>query len=416
MLTSKRSDTCQTAGLAVVFALMCSAPLSAQKPPKAEKIDASTDPFTKDDPDKLKKLGYERVGQFLWLGEVSTAQVQQILGDDTAIFIETAHFKLASTLRSFAWPKEKEWRESLTVEIDRLAARCPEFKIKPKYVSPWLRAHLYAHRLEALYADFQAKLGIDATEFPKDRGSKRTPDYMGEGPYLGQPGKFLVVLAHKALSAGTYTRSFQGVAATDTTRHNHVAEGSLAIVTSTEFAEKALADDRKLHSHVVYSVVHNLVDGYKFYWQPLPSWLTEGLPLWFSRTIDDEFLNFSGKDDAGSTVLKAHEWPRRVRLRVDHDVWPKAEDVCTLMDASGLDFVAHMMVWSRVDFLLATAPDKFAAFMARMKAPMTTQARLPTTAEVLERQVSALQAAFGFDYAAFDAAWVAYVKSEYPKK
>ena len=398
------------------FVLALSAALLAQKPGKPEPVDAFTDPFTKNDAAELKALGYERIGQFLWLGETGTAQVQQILGDDTAIFIETAHFKLAVTLRGFAWPKEKEWRDGLTAELDQLAARSAAFKIKPKWISPWLRAHLYAQRLERLYAEFVRALAIDESKFPKARGSKRTADYLGEGPYLGQPNKFLVVLAHKALSAGTYTRTLHGVAATDTVRHNHVVEGSLAVVTSAEFADKALFDDRKLHCHVVYTVVHNLLDGYRFYAHPTPAWLSEGLSLWFSRPIDDEFLNFSGTDTTGSTVLKAHEWARRVRLRVDNDVWPKADDLCALMDARKLDFVSNMMAWSRVDFLLTTAPDKFAAFVAQMKAPVINEARQPTAEELVQRQTEALRAALGYDAAAFDTAWVGFVRERYPKK
>ncbi|MEZ5964261.1 MAG: hypothetical protein R3F56_10485 [Planctomycetota bacterium] len=57
-----------------------------------EKVDAFKDPYTKGDADRQKALGYVATGQFLWLGEVPTTQVQQILGDDVAVFIETERF------------------------------------------------------------------------------------------------------------------------------------------------------------------------------------------------------------------------------------------------------------------------------------------------------------------------------------
>src|SRR5690606_12130591 len=177
-----------------------------------------------------------------------------------------------------------------------------------------------------------------------------------------------------------------------------------------------LMDDRKLHCHVTFQVVHNLIDGYKFFWQPQPAWLTEGLPLWFSRRVDEEFLNFSGRDHAGSGVLRAHEWARRVRMRVENDAWPKAAELCTIADATKLDYAGHMMAWSRVDFLFAARPAEFGRFVAHMKAPMTTEARLPTTEEMLGRQVEALRGAFQWDYDAFDAEWVEYVRTRYPKK
>ncbi|MEZ5963597.1 MAG: hypothetical protein R3F56_07100 [Planctomycetota bacterium] len=392
------------------------ASLPGQREPKPEKVDAFQDPYTKGDAEQLKALGYVAIGQFLWLGDVTTAQVQQILGDDIAIFIETEHFKLASTLRSFPWPKDKEWRAALRAEVEALAERCPGFKTKSRSLDPWLRAHLYAQRLEALYADFCGKLGIAPGTFPEDRGGKRTADYMGEGPYLGQPGKYLVVLAHKALSAGTYTRAFQGSAARDTTRFNHDKEGSLATVIAAEFAEKALRDDRNLHCHLAYSVTHNLVDGFKYYWQSVPAWLSEGISLWFSRPIREEFLNFSGTDDAGATTLRGHEWERRVRMRVDNDVWPKAADLCQVMSAAELDFSSHMMVWSRVDFLMRGHAEKFGRFVARMKAPMTNEARQPTVAEIVQRQAQALRDELGFDEAGFDAAWLAFVRETYSRK
>jgi hypothetical protein len=390
--------------------------LAAQKPPKVEKVDAAKDPFTKNDPELLKKLGYVKLGQFVWLGETTTVQVQEILGDDTAIFIETAHFKIASTLRSFAWPTDKKKRDALNEELERLVALCPEFKNRPKTVTPWLRAHLYAHRLERLYAEFCTKLGIDESKFPKERGGKRGADYMGEGPYLGQAEKFLVVLAHKALSAGTYARSLHGQVASDTTRHNHIDAGCMSLVTASEFAEKQLFDDRKLHCVVVDQTARNLVNAYRGYFHMPPAWLVTGLGSWFGRRVDDEFLVFAGTDDTGSNTLKGHEFARRVRMRVDNDVWPKAEQLCAFPKEADLDFVGGMMAWSRVDFLMSLEGDKFGKFVARMKAPVTTEPRQPTDQEIVTHQWQAMQEACGWDPAQFDAAWVKYVQATYPKK
>lgn len=392
------------------------APLSAQRPPRPEKVDAFKDPYTKNDPEHLASLGYVSVGQFVWVAQITTPQLQEILGEDTAIFIETAHFKLACTLRSIPWPKEKDRREALTTELEALAARCPEFKTRVRSLDPWLRAHLFAQRLESVYADFCARLAIDQTRFPKEKGTPRGPDYHGEGPYLGMPEKFGVVLCHKALSVGTLTRTLYGHAAKDSHRFNDVENGMLFFATAAEFAEKGLMDDRKLHCHVVYSVVHNLLDGYKTYTHRLPAWLDEGVPLWFARPIDEEFRNFVGKDDAGATVLKAHEWERRVRLRVEHEVWPKGERFLSIFGGTNLSFVDNMLAWSRVDCLMAQGPEKAGALVGRLKAPVTTEPRQPTEAEILVRQREALQSALDWDEAAFDAAWVEFVTTKYPKR
>ena len=66
------------------------APVSGQRPPRIEKVDAFKDPYSKNEPEHLAKLGYVNVGQFVWVGDITTPKLQEILGSDTAIFIETS--------------------------------------------------------------------------------------------------------------------------------------------------------------------------------------------------------------------------------------------------------------------------------------------------------------------------------------
>ena len=58
--------------------------------------------------------------------------------------------------------------------------------------------HLFAHRLEALYADFAQRAGVDAAWL----------EQRDAGPHLGRDGKFVVLLFEQESHLGRYLRRF----------------------------------------------------------------------------------------------------------------------------------------------------------------------------------------------------------------
>jgi hypothetical protein len=72
------------------------------------------------------------------------------------------------------------------------------------------------------------------------------------------------------------------------------------------------------------------------------------------------------------------------------------------------DFHKHVMMWSRMDFLLAQGDEKFARYLQELKGLPTSGAKREA---VLECQARALQNAYGFDLDGFDRAWLEFAKS-----
>ena len=67
---------------------------------------------------------------------------------------------------------------------------------------PWLRAHLWARRLEKWYADFVTTFGITPADFEELARKAKAGESMGEGPYLGMKDKFVVLLTEKRSNFG----------------------------------------------------------------------------------------------------------------------------------------------------------------------------------------------------------------------
>jgi hypothetical protein len=64
------------------------------------------DPYTLGEAETLARVGHASFGPFLWGDGHSTAQVEQELGGVPLIWVETAHFKLGSSLPEYTDAKD----------------------------------------------------------------------------------------------------------------------------------------------------------------------------------------------------------------------------------------------------------------------------------------------------------------------
>src|SRR5262245_20697831 len=154
------------------------------------------DPYTKDDPGAKEKAGYASYGPFRFGDDHTTSQIETTLGGIPLIWVETEHFKLGSALPEHALTGDAAESKKLKKELERLAERLPDVKVKVKKLDPWLRLHLFAQRLEDLYAGFLTRFRLAESDFPTappDASKKQAGGYMGEGRYLGMPAKFTVL-------------------------------------------------------------------------------------------------------------------------------------------------------------------------------------------------------------------------------
>ena len=98
---------------------------------------------------------------------------------------------------------------------------------------------MYAQRFERLYDEFLELVGRADEDFPRDRGTLVDTEYRGEGPFLGQPGKYIVLVFGGQEDYLTYLRTYTGRNSEDEQRWNYKKVGSLAFITSTESGEGA---------------------------------------------------------------------------------------------------------------------------------------------------------------------------------
>ncbi len=388
---------------------------------------AEPDPWAGEDRALREALGIVSYGPFEWADHHGTSKIQEVLGDVTIRWVETAHFRIGSALGSYRIPQaDKAQRAKLRAELEELEEVLPEVDPKTKVLDPWLRVHLFARRLEQQYADIQGLLGVTDTDFPREPTRNPTsqivPDYHGEGPYLGMPAKFTVLLLEKQSDLGRYTLRFLGAQKDTTTRHlfHEVFERSnLFLGVATEAHERFYADDTRLHCHVAFSMTHNLVHAYKYYWHTLPCWVAEGLAHWYARGVFEENNNWSGIYETSSGLRNEWNWVPKIYARVKEDYFPGAAELMAKTDYSQLRFAEHMMIWSRVEYLLTQEdPARFARFLDFLsdRIPEVQPGSLPTPEQVLVHQQRAWEAAYELPPEEFDRRWKAWVLKEFKKR
>lgn len=297
----------------------------------------------------------------------------------------------------------------------------PKVDPKTREIDPWLRLHLIAQRLEAQYRSVSTLLGVIDADFPTAPGRLQNGRYMGEGRYLGMPGKYTVLLLEKESDMGRYTVRFAGQQRSGSSRHlfYQVPEAaSLFIGIATEAYDGWFADDTRLHCHLAFNLAHNLLHGYKYYRFPLPCWIAEGFAHWSARQVDERNNNWSGMVEQSPGLRSEWDWVPKIYARVKQDYYPPAAELVAKMDYDMLRFADHMMIWSRVDYLLGEEDRaRFARFLDLLSAPIPDVAPgvLPSTEQILAQQERAFQSAYEMDWAEFDRRWEAWVLKELKK-
>lgn len=376
------------------------------------------DPYTKNDPEKVKKAGYVSFGPFRFGDDHTTAQVETTLGGIPLIWVESAHFKLGSGLPEYTLADDPREKDRVRAELERLSERLPDVKVKTRKLDPWLRLHLFALRLEDLYAQFLHEFGIQESEFPNVPLDSKRPggkDYMGTGRFLGMPAKFTVLLFDKKSALGRYSNVYLGQALETQSCRHFPAVGSLLYLTAAELLEGEYVNDTALTCDVVSGVSQNLALGFRGFHVSLPFALGESIAHWFSRQVDPRYHFFSGLDRAKIRFKDQWNWAPSVRARVEHGMVPPLAEVLGWTIGDALEWADHLILWSQMDFLLAREDDAAGMLLRRIKEPATSSAPL-TAEELAERARQAYPQAIGTDLAGFDAAWGDWVLKTYPKK
>ncbi len=376
------------------------------------------DPYTKNAPDAITKAGYASFGPFRIGDDHTTTQIEETLGGIPIIWVETEHFKLGSGLPEYTIPDDPREKERFKAELERLALRLPDLKSKPKKIDPWLRLHLYAQRLEELYAKFLAEFGLQESQFPTappDPKKRPVAGYMGEGRYLGMSTKYTVLIFDKKSGQSRYSSVHLGKELMAPTRWHYGTVDSWLFITSNEFLEGGYANDSALACDVVSGVSQNLANGYRGYRAALPLVFSEGIAHWFSRQVDPRYHIFSGVDQTKIRAKEEWNWAPLVRKRVEQKVFPTLDAMLAWSDPEVLQWADHLMLWSRMDYLLAREDGVAGRLLHALKEPPPARGN-STPAELFERVRAAFKKTTGSELAELDSKWSEWVMKTYSKK
>lgn len=381
-----------------------------------EKFEA-VDPYTKGDKAALTALGLVSFGPFPWSEGKNTADVRQSLGDVPILWVETAHFKLGSALTTYDVPSDKREKEKLNAELEALKAKLPRLKLPKKQIDPWLRLHLYAQRLEAIYADYAARFSLRDEDFPAGGSPKDAQPYMGKGPYLGQKYKFAVLLTQKRSTLGRYTQETFGAMHDHNYRFPLPGGGVFFGLSAEALKEGTRGLDSAIQCATTNGVAQILTIGVRDSYYAVPMWFREGLGCWYARRIDPRWnLYGGGTESSGERDDDAWKWDVRVRRLVEQGVFTPWADTLAWNQPEQISQRMYLILWSRVDFLLQRKDTDLKAWLMGVSVRLETIVPEEVARIQVERQAAAFLAGMGRDVAALDEEWKAWVLATYPKK
>jgi hypothetical protein len=368
------------------------------------------DPYTLCEPEALARAGYASFGPFPWGDGHRTDQIERELGGTPLIWVETAHFKLGSSLPEYRPGEDASERAKLRAELQRLGQRLPRIEKKTLRLDPWLRLHLFAQRAEELYARFCAKLGLEEADFAASPAITGKPS----GPHLGLRSKFTVLLLQETSALDRYSRTFLGRAAKEDAICDYFkGVDGLFLGVTVESLHDLQPSDSALHFALAYDLVLNFDVAFRGVISPGPQWWRHGLARWFAREVDPRILLYATPPRAALRPEEDSEWPEKVRARVENGAFPTTAEMLDWRDYSGWSFADHMIAWSRVDYLLSRGDGAARRFFMAVHEPVPwIDGR---DAEIAAQLHGALESATGLSPEAIDEAWCKYVKATYKR-
>jgi hypothetical protein len=394
--------------LLVVLALL-SVPLraSAQKD-KAPRNAATNCPWCFGDPEVMKAAGIVSHGGFEF-GSHDTAWADKFLGGRHIYWIESKHFELGLVLGAHKIGPDEV--KKIRAELTELQLVLPEVDPKVRVLEPFMRAHLYAQRVEQLYARFQGLMRVTDASFPNGKTAwvLGTP-YFGEGPYLGQQGKFELLILPTAADQVSFLQEQFGLSVKRTQRWNVMTRGSLIVVTNV--SENELTSDDKIHGHIAFNLGINLLDAYKHYSYDTPRWLLEGLGHFLEREINPRFNTFDASEGSTGVAVNAQNWDNEVKQIILSGKAPRLAELSALKSYAEFELRHHYACWSMTKFMIETNPEGYACLNDKLHGRKRADDGMPDSEDMPGIQRNAIGECFSMSYPQFDDAWRAWAATQ----
>jgi hypothetical protein len=370
----------------------------------------SNDPYTEGDPELVRAAGYFATGGFEFAAS-DTAAIDARYPKERIIWLETAHFQLGCALPEQAIKRGE--KKSVQRELDGLRERLPTIPKSVRKLDPWLVAHLYADRLERLYARVQGLLGVDDSMFPERplETFNMNEKFMGMGPYLGQRGKYEVLLLPKSLPEHFCREEFGKLITDASLRWNVMDRDTLIAIVSGEALDSS--SPRALYGHLAYNVAINLLDGYKHYNYDIPVWLKTGLGHLIEREVTWEHNTFDMNEDGERQVLPGGEWTKEALKLARKNDLPLMAGLVAAQDFGDLDLAGHVAAWAYTRFLTETNPTGYAAYLDHLTG-LLNEHHIPDGEGMFGHARDAAKEHLGMNYLMLDEAFLAWLQAAEP--
>jgi hypothetical protein len=413
MLNSRSAARMKAPSLfTLLFVLFCAAtPASAQKDGEMEEFE-EVDPYTKGERDLERALGYKRFGFFPWRYTDDTKSVQENMGGIPMIWVETEHFLIGSSLGTYKIPNDREERKLIKEEIAQLKKKLGKLKAPKKKLDPYLRLHIYAQRLERLYAAFVEDLGLTEADFGRS------------GTHLGHKDKFRVLLCQRKSEYSRYLLAYEKQDIEFSYRTGWRGEGMLFLANVEAIAENWKKEpdapiDTMFYCLLSHNIANNFIDGFhRQYLFQGPDWLVYGLGHVYTKRIDERYPFFDGRKVIYDKHDESWNWQPRVRNLVKNDFYTSAEKMFTWTDYSDLGPRDHLISWSKLEYLMSGLDGDLKQFISLSCYPLASNPRAQeeSESELVTRQTRALKESFNLTPAELDANWAKWVEKTYKKK
>ena len=383
-------------GLILVAPLRGATPLASSGPDEVC-------PYCENDPELLAAAGLVSHGPIDFGPEGSDAVIDQLPGAQW-LFLESKHMRWASSLSSET-AKGKD-KERLAAELDRLREHLPNVPEKVKKLDPYLRVHLMAQRGEEFYARFQKLLGVTDADFPESR--QLEGPYMGDGLYLGEKGKFEVIIHVNRATHKLFTADHMGVAVTDSLRWHF--QGSHKMLASVPAADPDIRFDRYLHPHIVHNLSHLFLCAYKHFSYDPPIWLDEGLAHCMEQEIDPEFHTLDGEEGSLPDNKGPGDWNKELKKLLRKDRVTSYAHLMRIQSFGDMTQDHHVSAYGLVRFLIDEKPEELAKFIGAIKGQLDDRG-YPDGSNLRVLQREKLREYFGWTPALLDARYRAWIEA-----
>jgi hypothetical protein len=226
--------------------------------------------------------------------------------------------------------------------------------------------------------------------------------------------KFLVICFDKAAPYQAYMKKYVGRDSPQPQRWHFTEASSILIGLACESDQFPLKHDTALHCALAFNVSQNLLDGFRYYSYDLPVWLREGFGHWNCRRVDPKWPSFDQNEGSLADMKLIEKWGVYTRtLLASGGKFAPFPEVAAWRDFGNITFNDHVIIWSRMDWLLSQGPEKWQQFLFTVKGRVDDQ-WLPDQKDLVGATREGLQAAYGVSFLDFDRKWAEWAKATYP--